>query len=67
MRERNTTCASKRRRLQTDGNSLIPERVEPQDYRSWHENQRYIKEKRARRRRVCYKRLEKIGGSGADL
>jgi hypothetical protein len=56
-----------RRRLPTDGNSLIPERGEQQDYRTWHENQRYIEEKRARRRRVCYKRLGKIGGSGADL
>jgi hypothetical protein len=56
-----------RRRLQTHGNNLIPEKGELQDYRSWHESQRYIEEKRARRRRVCYKRLGKIGGSAADL
>jgi hypothetical protein len=31
------------------------------------ESQRYIEEKRARQRQVCYKRLGIIGGSGTDL
>jgi len=53
-----------RERNKTRGNNLIPEKGELQDY---HESQRYIEEKRARRRRVCYKRLGKIGGSAADL
>jgi len=47
MLERNTKCASQRRRRQTDGDSLILESGDLQDYQTWHESQRYIREKSA--------------------